>query len=344
MTETRIDSSPRESVKLITSLNAACAWLQSQVDQQGRVAASDQAALYYKMPASLALGGEWGAALRCLDWIAAHMLDDGRRLAIPADQEARRRMNTYDRGWLAWGAQTCGRYDIAFGVAADLLQYQDPETGGFWDTAAALSNGKGIQHAMTTGMAGLGLLATRQLDAARQAAASLIRLLEIQPDLRDGMYLAVECRAGGSAALLLERTSLDYVDRNGLKQRPARLGPAQVLLVRLFRLTGERAYLVAARQYCDLFLEAREGIYDCVEAHKFLWGLAELHRVEPDPRYHKAAARIARYLLDRQQKDGQFLGDAVADSDDQPLELRLNTTCNAVAGLAHYRHLREDSE
>jgi len=324
------------------ALNAACAWLRNQVGDSGAIAGSDQAALYYKMPASLALGGAWETALRCLDWIGAHMVDKARRLAIPADQEARRRMNTYDRGWLAWGAQMCGRYDIAFGIADDLLRHQDPETGAFWDTAAALSSRQGIQHAMTTGMAGLGLLATRHTDAARAAADSLIRLLDMQPDPGSGMYLAMAREAQGTPRLLLERTSLDFVDRAGLKQRPARLGPAQVLLVRLFCLTDDPAYLAAARSYCDLFLTGRDGIFDCVESHKFLWGLTEIHRVDPDPRYRTAADRIAAYLIARQQEDGQFLGDAVSGSAEQPLELRLNTTCNAVAGLAHYRNEVED--
>jgi hypothetical protein len=128
------------------------------------------------------------------------------------------------------------------------------------------------------------------------------------------------------------------VDRNGLKQRPARLGPVQVLLVRLYRLTRQNRYLEAARAYTDAVLTGRDGIYDCVESHKFLWGLTELHQVSPEERHRRAARRIAAYLIRRQQPDGQWWGDAVGGGKpDQSLDLRLNTTCNALVGLAAYR-------
>ena len=71
-----------------------------------------------------------------------------------------------------------------------------------------------------------------------------------------------------------------------------------------------------------------------------------LHRVRAGPyasapEARRAADRIVDYLKARQQRDGQFLGDAISGAADQPFELRLNTTCNAVVGLAHYRHATE---
>ncbi len=325
--------------ELSESLEAGCSWVRSLMDEQGSIQGSDEASLYYKVPASFAINGAFGSASSSLTWIASRFLGDQGQLAIPAEQEASRRTNTYDRGWLAWSAQMCGRYDIAFPLAEDILSYQDPETGGFLDTEAALSSGQGIQHAMTAGFAGLGLLATRHLAEARKTAAFLIDLLELQPHAEEGIYLALECESDGTRKLLLERTSADYVDRGGLKQRPARLGPVQVLLVRLYRLTKGDDYLEAARKYTDVILTGRDGIYDCVEGHKFLWGLTELYQVIPDDRYREAGRRIASYLIQHQQSDGQWWGDAVGgEGKDQSLDLRLNTTCNALVGLAHYRH------
>ncbi len=325
--------------KLSESLEAGCSWLKSMMDERGSIQGSDQASLYYKVPASLAINGALESALSSLAWIASRFLGERGQLAIPPEQEAFRRSNTYDRGWLAWSAQMCGRYDIAFPLAEDILAYQDPGTGGFLDTEASLSSGEGVQHAMTAGFAGLGLLATRHVTEARKTAAFLMDLLELQPHPEKGFYLALDCKSDGTRKLLLEQTSADYLDRSGLKQRPARFGPVQVLLVRLYRLTKEDDYLEAAKKITDLILTGRDGIYDCVEAHKYLWGLTELYQVVPDDRYREAARRIASYLVEHQQSDGQWWGDAVGgEGKDQSLDLRLNTTCNALVSLAHYRH------
>ena len=319
-------------------LKSGCRWLRSLMDERGSVQGPDHASLYYKVPGSLAVNGAFDAASSNLDWFASRFLGNRGQLAIPPEQEASRFTNTYDRGWLVWGAGICGRYDIAFPLAEDILAYQHAESGGFVDRAADLSTGTGIQHAMTAGFAGLGLLSTRHVSAARRAGDFLIDLLKLQPHPEDGLYLAANRRADGTLELLLERTSRDFVDRDGLKQRPARLGPVQVLLVRLYRLTRENRYLDAARTYTDAVLTGRDGIYDCVESHKFLWGLTELHQVSPRDRYRRAARRIAAYLIGIQQPDGQWWGDAVGGGKPgQSLDLRINTTCNALVGLAAYR-------
>ncbi len=325
--------------ELAESLKRGCHWIVSLMDERGSIQGSNQAALYYKVPASLAINGAFGSAFSSLNWIASRFLGDHGQLEIPAKQEASRWTNTYDRGWLVWGAEMCGRYDLSFPLAQDILTYQNPRTGGFRDTQAALNSGEGVEHAMTAGFAGLALLATGHLAAARRTAYFLIELLEIQPDPESGIYLALEYKSDGTRRLLRQQTSKDYVDRRGVKQRPARLGPVQVFLARLHRLTKEDAYLEAARRYTDIILMGTEGIYSCVEAHKYLWGLTELHLVAPDESYRVAARQIATYILQRQQADGQWWGDAVGgEGEDQSLELRLNTTCNALVGLAYYRY------
>ncbi|MCY3775881.1 MAG: hypothetical protein OXH11_07840, partial [Candidatus Aminicenantes bacterium] len=220
-------SSVSHELELAASLNSGCRWLRTLMDKQGSVRGSDHASLYYKVPGSLAVNGAFDAAFSCLDWFASHFLGNRGQLAIPPEQEASRFTNTYDRGWLVWGAGICGRYEIAFPLAEDILAYQDRESGGFLDRVADLRQGEGVQHAMTAGFSGLSLLSTRHVAAARRAGDFLIDLLKLQPHPREGLYLAANRCADGTQELLLERTSRDYVDRDGLKQRPARLGPVQ---------------------------------------------------------------------------------------------------------------------
>ncbi len=168
----------------------------------------------------------------------------------------------------------CGRYDIAFRLADDLRAFQVASTGGFWDVAGAL---EGTHHAMTVGMAGLGLLSVGDVEGARRAADFLVGLLRLQPDPEQEFFLVAEVAAAGDQRAAVDRTPSNYVNRMATRQRPARLGPVQILLIRLHRLLGDARYLDAAGGYTDLFLDGAPGIVDCVEAHKFLWGLEELY-------------------------------------------------------------------
>ncbi len=307
------------------------------MDSDGKIAGNEAASLYYKVPVALALSGDVRGALRSLDWIAKHLLTKEGALSVPKEQSEGR---AYDRGWMIWGASLCQRYDIALRLAKDLRTFQNSSTGGFWDSRKELAEGRGRHHAMTVGMAGWGLLAAGRVQEARRAGDFLIDLLDLQPAKCDRIALTVQATRDGQQQLDQSEDPSDYVDCTAVRQRPARIGPAQVLLVRLFQLLGDERYLKAAWGYTLPFLDGPTGIYDCVESHKFLWGVLELHRVNPEPRLRAAAERSVEYILSRQRSDGQWLADATGGgAQEQSLDLRLNTTCNVLVGFARYLHL-----
>ena len=318
------------------------AWLTSHIDAGGCIGGSRAPGLYFKVPSALALNGRRGTAALVLDWIAAHLLAADGTLRLPDEVDRSRPVNTYDRGWLAWGAALCERHDLQQALADDLTAYQDRRTGGFWDSAEARASGEGLQGAMTAGMAGLGLLAAGRIDPARGAARFLEELWVGQADPAAGfdsnrqLTADWDGRGAGAAPFFRERTSRHYVDLSGSAQRPARFGPAMALLVRLHRLTGDPAHLACARRYADLFL-ARDELYLCVECHKYLWGLAELQQVAPTTEYSDAAERCAGYLVAAQQADGSWLPEASSEGGEPNFELILNTACNALVGLAWAR-------
>jgi hypothetical protein len=65
----------------------------------------------------------------------------------------------------------------------------------------------------------------------------------------------------------------------------------------------------------------------------------ELAPLSPGKHLSAAAERMVAYLIEHQRPNGQWFGDAVGgDGPDQSLDLRLNTTCNALVGLAYYQH------
>ncbi|MBL9216644.1 MAG: hypothetical protein JNG83_14290 [Opitutaceae bacterium] len=322
-------------------------WLAGQSDARGSIQNSPEAVVYYKSPAILALGGRMEAADRCLRWIEGHFLGPRGELAIPAGQEQQNPFNGYDRAWVCWGALLCGRYDLAFRLAEDIRAFQDPATGGVWDSQAARSAGQGRQHAMSAGIVGLALLATRHLAEAERAARFVLRVLELQRGNPDGLFFSLDV-AAGEARLKTEKTPINFLDRKGLKQRPGRLGPILVLLARLYRATGDRSYLEGARAYAQAMLAAGEGAYLCVEGHKFVWGLTEVAAADPGADRSAGAAaadRIVAYVVGRQQADGQWHADSgVADpAQAQPLFWRIDTTCNVLVGLMHYCWARNEA-
>ena len=290
-----------DSGALSSAAERAAAWLTSQIDADGCIDGSRAPGLYFKVPSALALNGRRGPASLVLDWIAGHLLAADGTLRLPDEVDRSRPVNTYDRGWLAWGAALCERHDLQQALADDLTAYQDRRTGGFWDSAEARASGAGLQGAMTAGMAGLGLLAAGRIEPARQAARFLDEMWVGQADPAAGfdcnrqLTADWDGRGGGAAPFFRERTSRHYLDLCGTAQRPARFGPAMALLVRLHRVTGDPAHLACARRYADLFL-ARDELYLCVECHKYLWGLAELQQVAPTTEYKDAAEKCAAYL------------------------------------------------
>ena len=336
------DSAPRSDAAIARSAERAAAWLAAHIDTDGCISGSRAPGLYFKVPATLALNGRRRTAALVLDWIAAHLLAADGTLRLPDEVDRSRPVNTYDRGWLAWGAALCERHDLQQALADDLISYQDRRTGGFWDSASARASGEGLQGAMTAGMAGLGLLAAGRIEPARGAARFLLELWDGQAEPAAGfdsnrqLTADWDGRVAGAAPFYRERTSRHYVDLSGSAQRPARFGPAMAFLVRLHRLTGDPAHLACARRYADLFL-ARDELFLCVECHKYLWGLAELQQVAPTEAYRDAARKCAEYLVATQQPGGSWLPEASAEGGEPGFELILNTVGNGLVGLACYR-------
>ena len=326
------------------AVEKGCDWFCDLIDSDGRVAGdTGNIGLYAKAPASLAVNGRCTEAYRTLDILDRYLLDaDG---SLGPSLEGSRPFNTYDRGWLAWGATIADRPDIAWHLGRDISAHQDWRTGGFWDTTTARAEQGGLQGAMTAGMAALGLLVTGRIESARRAAEFLDELFLDQPEPELGFYAYRELPADWAPGdgdvrgpIHRGRSSVHFVDFAGRGQRPARFGPAVGALVRLHRLTGESRYLDTAKRYVELFLRGPDEIFLCVEGHKYVWALIELAAVTGEQRYRDACGRLVDYLVGAQQDDGRWLAESSASGGEQSLELVVNTTCNVLVGLGYFRN------
>ncbi len=320
------------------SLEAGCAWLISQIDEQGRVAESDHISVYSKVPASLLLSGRIEPAYRVLNWIADQALEDQapdgqQRLMLSPQVEADYPFSTYERAWVARGALVGERYDLVPGLIDQIEAHQDVNTGGFWDTAAEKEEAAGQQSGMTAGMAGLALVAGGRMEAAIRAAEFLAEMYEDQPEREAGFYAVRDIDGNGQAQPFLQVTPMSYVDLHGTGQRPGRFGPVLGFLVWLYRGTGQARFLKLAKSYANLYLDSSDEVFLCVECHKFLWGLTELHQVAPDGRYLGAIDKGLAYLLAAQQPDGYWLP-TTPGPDPVPSTMKVAVLTNVLVGLA----------
>lgn len=323
------------------SLDDACHWLLSQIDEDGCVGESDSISVYSKVPASLLACGQVPAACRVLSWIDRVAMDAQRRLILSPQFEVDYPFSTYERAWVVRGALLGDRYDLVIELINQIAEYQDANTGGFWDTAAEKEGVKGQQSCMTAGMAGMALIACNQMEAAIKAGEFLLDTFEDQPQRTEGFFAVRDVGGCDQAGPFLEKNSMSYVDFYGTAQRPGRFGPVMVFLVRLYRITRQVRFLDLAKKYANLFLDTEDKAFLCIECHKFLWGLAELYQVSPDDRYLEKIGKGLTFLLEFQQPGGYWVPTSQG-VDHAEVTMQVAVSTNVLVGLTSYINLLGD--
>ena len=105
---------PTDSGATLTrAAERAALWLTAHIAADGSIGGSRAPDLYFKVPSALALSGRRGTAALVLDWVAAHLLAADGTLRLPDEVERSRLVDTYGRGWVAWGAALCERRPAA---------------------------------------------------------------------------------------------------------------------------------------------------------------------------------------------------------------------------------------
>lgn len=272
-------------------------WICSQMAVDG---ALGEGVLHcYKAPWALASAGRPAEANRLLDWIARHAMPAPGQFHLGDDTVELQRASTYRNAWIMIGAQALGRWDVVSRTAeADFLAHQHASGAFHSDQAKSPNLFFNMNH---TAFGGLWCLYRGQTEAARRAADTVVRHLELQPDLAS-KYVIPWTAEGG----VIDQPTPDQVmtyDR--AEGHFFYWGTPAAFLTQAALYLGEPRYLCAAATLEKLALRLPDAFDRWPSSGKLAWGAAWLYRVTGQPLWEELAGRVTRCcLLDSQQPDG----------------------------------------
>lgn len=311
----------RVADEIDASCRRATDWILSLQRSSGVIGDPTLGFKYYRAPWALTLMGEVDAALGVCAFARANLLRDG-RLDGPA--------RVLTDGWayrdsaLMIGAHMLGQYDLSHGLAASLLSWQDPQSGGFAndglptdalptgsdesrgvppDGALAPSDEMDIPYAAGPGLA---LIAIGRLDAARAVAGFLDRFHRGQPALPDRFYCfwsrrdqrpIVESDAAFETRFVVDQGA----DR---MQRWTIGGIAAGFLGRLYLAEPDPRYLELAAAYQDFSMAATPAQFGYPSVCKSSWGASLLWQITGNVVYRDWLLRMADWYLAGQEANG----------------------------------------
>jgi hypothetical protein len=255
-------------------------------------------AVHYKLPYVFLYGGRRPLALRVLEHIERDLLAADGSFQDPA-ANGPASSYLYQSGWLAWGSEALGRFDLARRFARRARLEQDGRWGGFWNENAA---GR-VQWLLNSSSAGAGCAAAGKIAAAGECARFMRRLLDRQPEPDRGFHLNLD-PDGEVITDAAGEPTLSFYDYAG-PVRPALFATAIAGLVWLGRQTGDADHFDTARDYATVMLDARQARRSPF-ASKSGWAALQLHAHRPDEDLLKYAQAVGRTLLDRQLADGSI--------------------------------------
>lgn len=281
-------------------------WLLNLTTPEGPIGPVEQRMYYYRVPWALALVGEISAASRLLDWISKHMFTaDGDFDGVSPQGIFDKRFGSYPLACLIVGASKLQRFDIVCRGTEQLLTWQDPTSGGFFNTRSDMSP-SGEQELFPACQAGMTLLLAGQVEPARKAGQWVRRLWELQPDIEHKLY-HVFTPAGGLVTSPPSEPAAAYITR---KDDPWQYhyngGIAAAFLTELHMATGEPEWLELARAYQEFSITTDECQFRSMQVCKSGWGAGRLFVATGEPRYRDWTVRMGDWFVGHQFDDGHW--------------------------------------
>lgn len=297
-------------------------WLAEQQNADGswQDLADPKVDAFYKGGWPLILTGQTAAAHRLLTYTQDQfMTADGDFL--PRHHPWHTNVHyLYPNAYFIVGGMMAGRYEVAMPAIEFMLTQQDPEHGGFY-TRRTESGARGMCDTMSTGAAGMALLAGGQVEAARRAADFFARMIELQPDAGARYYTTVE--ADGSLGTEMrdeEEAWWRIVDTQIENQCWYAVGLPFAFLVRLAEATGEAQHRELAQWYFA-FQERCVDPWDGGSSGKAGWGCAMLYRITGEKKCKEVALHVAGNIAEQQDDNGSWvtMGGGYSEGDERTL-------------------------
>lgn len=282
-------------------------WLAGQMTETGAHATEADLGAYYKSAWLFHLAGRNDLAYRRLRHIKSTFLQPNGDFLTSPGQKTQNGVLVlyypYINGWIAMASQKLGRFDVAR-PAYDFVRTFSHEGNGGCTLSAPYGQGDGVTDAFLTAHLGLLSLYFGDLDRARRAGDFVLRVLDLQPDLGDGLYLRVDGDGKLVTRFPAEDAALCVVKKAEPNQLYFFLGYPIAFLAKLHDATGDAAYLDGARAYLAFAQGCHPTLYSFHFAHKVGWGASIVARLTGDPAARDTATRIADFLVDIQHACG----------------------------------------
>ena len=225
----------------------------------------------------------------------------------------------YAPALVAISAHTTGFYDLSMPIIAEILRFQDPQTGGIFGHPKAREAGAGLIMPHVTAMVGNAALCTGQLAVARRMGDYLLHLLAIQPDLENRFYSFFDTRQGliTEAPPELGKIYFGTFERHQPKQHYWLPGLLMAMLSDLCLATGEKKYLDGAITMFEFAAGCHADLYNNTLNHKLAWGCSRLYAATGDARHLEMALGVADFLVRVQDPPGTWLHSGLLASYEQ---------------------------
>ena len=314
----------------LTASNKAVDYLVSQLQADGSYAGTDDLTASYKSPTTLYGAGLVKEAIRVVNFIKNRFLQaDGNLLTstgFKSGDPAYTEYYHYTNAWVAMGAQRLGRFDVAVPTHHYLLDFYNPQQGGFNTNAPYNANqaDSSVTDTLSISHGGLMALYFGDMEKAKAAGDLLLDLYAAQDDLDTGFYLRIDSQGKPIKTFPKDSAVFYLISSKEDNQAYFFVGYPIAYLGLLYRATGDQRYQEGANAYLDYAMSISGNIRSFFFAHKVGWGAAICAKNTGNPDYAQFARQIADYLVSIQQANGQFLPElGVFSSYDQTSEIAL---------------------
>ena len=260
---------------------------------------------YYKVSSAFQVCGHTDAANRLCHWVRTHgMTSDGDFGPRPA--EASGYYYAYYNCWVIMGAHRLGQFDLSQMGMDFLMDFWDPESGGFYSSPTDRDE-ETKQDLWVVAGCGTAALYTGRIDVAEGVGRWMGVLMDSQPDYPDRMY-TVYSRANGLYTVPDPSDEIRYVVHNDAERDQFFFHPgiAGGFLARLYQATGEEQWLDLSKEYMRFAEGANDYLFRLLRAGKVGWAASVLARLTGESRYEEMAARVGDYIIDAQEPAGYW--------------------------------------
>ena len=304
-------------------------WAVDLLDSSGFRGCPPEVLAYYKFPIAMLYTGHAGKAARVLNVAEQLFFSDGDFHANVAGSSKANPGRSYRNGWLAWGAHALGAFHLSEPTLDRLEASLDPISGGAPDDDAVPRAEKKFMAGATASVTNA-LLNCGRVDAAIRSGNFLRNLFGDQSSNATRIMLASDANGemidpiakGQSSGI--ENLVFD-LDRAG--QICWIFGFTLRVYARLFRATGDDAWIESAQKIRGWIERAHDSLYTNITNGKMAWGAAEMYGVTADPFWRDLAVRIGDWVCSEQESSGIWVRrPQFSSADQQPLAISLDTS------------------